>query len=153
MALQSTGYQITATSVTWTGGQSLDSITDNEWTTLTDAIDNSTNKYVMVDLEIKLGSAVFTGTDSLLEVYLVPSVDGTSYGDWTGDVTTDEQQNNQYYVGSVTTTGATEAQVMVLRDVKIPPGLYKYGFRSRLGVAAAASGNSVKWRPHSYTDA
>ena len=107
----------------------------------------------MVDIEIVLGSAAFTGTDSMIEIYLVPSVDGTNYGDWTGNVTTDEQENNKYYVGQVTTSGATAAQRMTLREVKIPPGLYKYGFRSRAGVSLAASGNTVKWRPHSYADA
>jgi hypothetical protein len=153
MTLQSSGYQAAATAVAWASGQDLDSLTDNEWTDLSDAIDNSTNKYVMVDIEIVLGSAAFTGTDSMIEIYLVPSVDGTNYGDWTGNVTTDEQENNKYYVGQVTTSGATAAQRMTLREVKIPPGLYKYGFRSRAGVSLAASGNTVKWRPHSYADA
>lgn len=153
MTLQTSGYQAAASSVAWAAGQDLDSLTDNEWTDLSDAIDNSTNKYIMADLEIVLGSAAFTGTDSLIEIYIVPSVDGTNYGDWTGNVTTDEQENNKYYVGSVTTSGATAAQRMTLRDVKLPPGLYKYGFRSRAGVSLAASGNTVKWRPHSYADA
>lgn len=152
MALKSTGYQAAAASLAWTSGQSLDSLTDNEWTDLSDAVDNTSNKYTVVDLEIALGSAAFTGTDSGIEVYIVPSVDGTNYGDWTGNVTSDEQENNGYFVGFVTTSGATAAQRLTLRNIVIPPGLYKYGFRNRGGVTLAASANTVKWRPHSFED-
>jgi hypothetical protein len=143
------GYLSAAVSVAWAAGQTLDSATDNEWTDLSDAIDNSTNKYPLADLEIVLGSAAFTGTDSIIEVYLVPSVDGTNYADWTGNVTTDEQENDTHLVGEVTTSGATAAQRLTIRDIALPNGLYKYGFRNKSGVALAASGNTVKWRPHS----
>lgn len=143
-----TGYLASATSVAWTSGQSLDSATDNEWTDLSDAIDNSTNKYAFADLEIVLSSAAFTGSDSAIEIYLIPSVDGTNYADWTGNVTTDEQENNKHFIGSLITSGATAAQRMTLRDIELPNGLYKYGFRSRAGVTLG-TGNTVKWRPHS----
>ena len=52
--LQQTGYQSAAVTVVWTSGQDLDSLTDNEWTDESDAIDNSSNKYVFVDLELVL---------------------------------------------------------------------------------------------------
>lgn len=145
------GYKASATSVAWTSGQSLDSLADNEWTDLSDAIDNSTNKYVMADLEIVLGSAAFTGNDSVIEIYLVPSVDGTNYGDWDGNVTTEERENENYRVGAVSTSGATEAQRMCKRGIALPNGLFKFGFRSRAGVTLASSGNTVKYRPWQYT--
>jgi len=144
------GYKAAATAIAWTSGQGLDSLTDNEWTDESDAIDNSTNLYIFADIEIVLASAGFTGTDSGIDIYLIPSVDGTNYGDWTGNVTTDEQENSGYYVGSVTTSGATAAQRLVCRNILLPNGLYKYGFRSRAGVTLASSGNTVKWRPHQY---
>ena len=152
MALKSTGYQTTATAVAWTSGQALASLTNDEWTDLSDEIDNSTNLYTMVDLRMVLGSAAFTGTDSSIEVYIVPSVDGTNYPKWTGNVTTDEQQNNKFFVGTFTTTGATEAQEDAISRVMVPPGKYKYGFRNRSNVSLAASGNTISWRPHSYKD-
>ena len=145
------GYKAAATSVSFTGTQTLASLADNEWTNLSDAIDNSTNKYMLVDLELVLASAAFTGTDSIVEFFLVPSVDGTNYGDWTGNVTTDEQENQQYFVGSVTTSGATAAQRLILRNVVLPDGLYKWGVRNKSGVAFAASANTLKWRPHQVT--
>ena len=153
MALQNTGYQATATAIAWAAGQSLASLTDNEWTDLSDEIDNSTNKYVTADLRLDLGSAAFTGTDSLIECYLVPSVDGTNFGMWAGGATGDEQENNQYFVGSVTTSGATAAQTdLVLRNVVVPPGKYKWGFRNRSNVTLNAT-NTAEWRPHSLQDA
>lgn len=146
---RNTGYLATAQSVAWTSGQSLDSATDNEWTDLTDEIDNSTNKYPFADFELALGSAAFTGSDSAVEVYIVPSVDGTNYPNWTGNVTTDEQENARYFVDSMTTSGATAAQRITGRDFALPQGKFKFGFRNRGNVTLAASGNSFKWRPHS----
>lgn len=146
---QLSGYLASAQSVAWSSGQSLASLTDNEYTDLSDAIDNSTNKYAFADIEIVLASAAFSGTDSAIEISIVPSVDGTNYGQWTGNGTSDEQENNAYSVGSVTTTGTTASQRMTLRDVPLPNGLFKFGFRNRTNVSLAASGNTAKWRPHS----
>ncbi len=144
-----TGYQSAAVSVAWSSGQDFDSLTDDEWTDLSDAIDNTSNLYVTADLELVLGSAAFTGTQSRVDVYIIPSVDGTNYADWTGNVTTEEQENEPYFVGTFVTSAATAAQRLALRDVQIPSGLYKYGFRNKGGVSLAASGNTAKWRPHS----
>ena len=147
--LKQTGYQVTAVVVAWSAGQSLTSLTDNEWTDLSDEIDNSTNLYVFADLELVLGSAAFTGLDSDVEVYLIPSVDGTNYPNWTANVTTDEQENDQHFICSVTTSGATAAQRLAVRNIAIPAGKYKYAVRNKSGVTFAGSGNTLKWRPHS----
>lgn len=148
--LKQTGYQAAAVSVAWAAGQSLDSLTDNEWSNLSDEIDNTTDKYTEVDIEIVLGSAAFTGKDSTIEMFIVRSVDGTNYPTWAGNVTTDEQENDGFYVDVVTTTGTTAAQRMVASNVQVPPGKYKYGFRNLSNVTLAGSGNTVKWRPHSF---
>ena len=147
--LTRSGYLASASSIAWTSGQSLNSLTDNEFTDLSDEVDNSTNKYMYADVEIVLASAAFTGTDSGIEVYLIPSQDGTNYPTWTGNGTTDEQENVGFFVGFVPTTGTTAAQRMVLRDVSLPNGKYKWGFRNRGNVSTASSGNSATWRPHS----
>lgn len=152
MTLKSSGYLVAAQTIAWTSGQDLDSLTDNEWTDLSDAIDNTSNLYTMADIEIVLGSAAFTGSDSVLEIYIVPSVDGTNYPDWTGNVTTDEQENNQYFVGAVTTSGATAAQRLAEEKIPLPPGKFKFGFRNKTNVTLAASGNTAKYRPHSFKD-
>lgn len=147
--LTRSGYLASAATVVWTSGQALDSLTDNEYTDLSDEIDNSTNKYMFADLELVLGSAAFTGADSGIELYLIPSVDGTNYPTWTGNGTTDEQENVGYFVGFMTLTGTTAAQRSVLRDVELPNGKYKFACRNRGNVTLAGSGNTLKWRPHS----
>jgi len=127
----------------------LNSLADNGWSALGTEVDNSSTKYMMADVEIYLASAAFTGTDSTVEVYLVPTVDGTNYPTWTTG-TSDEQENNAYYVGSITTTGTTAVQREVLRSVALPNGKFKWAVRNRGGVAMASSGNTLKWRPWSY---
>lgn len=146
--LTRSGYLTTAAAITWASGQTLASLTDNEYTDLSDEIDNSTNKYMYVDLDISLGSAAFTGTDSGIECYLIPCVDGTNYPTWTGNGTSDEQENDRYFVGFASTTGTTAAQRMAIRDIELPNGKYKWAFRSRANVTMNAT-NTISWRPHS----
>lgn len=144
------GYLATASAVAWSSGQALASLTDNEYTDLTDEIDNSTNLYMMADWELVLASAVFTGTDSGIEIYLVKSVDGTNYPTWTGNGTSDEQENTPYYVGFAPTTGTTAAQRITGGPIMLPSGKYKFAFRNRGNVTLASSGNSFSWRPLSF---
>jgi len=147
------GYQAAEAAISFTGTRTLVSLANEEWTDLSDEIDNSTNKYIMVDLRIVLASAAFTGTDSLIEVFLVPSVDGTTYPTWTGDGIVAEQENQVFYVNSAPTTGTTAAQNMVMRNITLPNGKYKWGVRNRTNIALAASGNTIYWRPHGFSTA
>lgn len=147
------GYKEAAQSVSFTGTQTLASLADGEWCSLSDEIDNSSLKYLFADFELVLASAAFTGTDSVVELYLVPSVDDTNYPDWTDNVTTDEQENNAHYVGSFTTSGATAAQRLALRSVAMPAGKFKLGVRNNSGVAFAASGNTLKYRRWNWASA
>ena len=144
------GYKAAATAIAWTSGQALNSLSNNEWTDLSDEIDNSTNKYMLYDLEIYLASAAFTGATSRVDIYLLASVDGTNYPNWTGNVTTAEPENEQYRVDTVFTSQATEAQRMVSLRIPVPNGKHKFAFRNRTGVALAASANTAKYRPHQF---
>lgn len=148
------GYQAAATAVTWTSG-GLASLATNTYSGLSDEIDNSTTKYTHVDLYMELGSAAFTGAGSGIEIYLVPSVDGTNYPTWTGAVSTDETENMPHFVGFVATSASTAAQKMTLRGVELPAGKFKFAVRNRGGVGLNASGNALYWRPYGYisTDA
>lgn len=142
------GYLAAAAAVVFSGTQQINSLTDNEYTDLSDELDNTTPKYELVDLYLELGSAAFTGADSGAEVYLVPSVDGTNYPTWVGNTTTDQQTNGQFLVGVMPLAAATQAQKAVLRGVPLPNGKYKYALRSRANVTLAGSGNTLYWRPH-----
>lgn len=152
--LKLSGYLAAAQTVAWTGAtQKIDSLTDNEWTDLSDEIDNSTNKYAYADLDLALGSAAFTGTDAGIEVYIVPTVDGTNYPDWSGNATTDAPEQSHYFVTFLPIKAATAARRVVSssqQDVALPQGKFKFGLRSRANVTLAASSNTLTWRPKSY---
>lgn len=149
--LKLSGYFAAAAALAWTTGQALDSLTDNEFTDVTDEIDNSTNKYFSADIYLDLASAAFTGTDAGIEVFLIPNVDGTNYPTWTGNGTTDAPENMAFYVGFVPLKAATQAQDGVLLNIELPSGKYKWAFRNRGNVTLAATGNTAYWRPHSYS--
>jgi hypothetical protein len=147
------GYLASAVTIAWTAAtQKIDSLTDNEWTDLSDEIDNSTNKYAMADLDLVLGSAAFTGTDSGIEVYVVPTVDGTNYPTWSGNATTDAPEQQHYFVRFLPLKATTAAQRVTTAaegPINMPQGKFKFGIRSRANVALAASGNTLYYRPHS----
>ena len=152
--LKLSGYLATAQTVAWTGAtQKIDSLVDNEWTDLSDEIDNSTNKYAFADLDLVLGSAAFTGSDSGIEVYIVPTVDGTNYPDWSGNATADAPEQAHYFVAFLPLKASTSAKRVVSSSqgpIELPQGKFKFGIRSRANVALASSGNTLYWRPKSY---
>lgn len=149
--LKLAGYLAAEAAIVFSGTQQLASLADNEYTDLSDEIDNSTNLYEAVDLRFVIASAAFTTpADCGMEVFLIPTVDGTNYPTWTGNTTTDQAHNGPFFVGYVPFTGTTSAQACVLREVYLPNGKYKWAVRSRANVALAASGNTIYWRPHSH---
>lgn len=147
------GYLATAATVSFTGTQTLTSLTDNEWTSLSDEIDNSTNKYPYADLDLVLGSAAFTGADAGMEIYIVPTIDGTNYPDWTDNVTTDAPEQTHYGVAFLPLKASTAARRVVSSSqsaIELPQGKFKFGVRSRANVTLAGSGNTLYYRPKSY---
>lgn len=148
--LKLTGYLTTEAAIVFAGTQQLDSLADNEWTDLSNEIDNSTNKYPYVDLRIALASITPTGTDAGLEIYLVPTVDGTAYPTWTGNSTSDAPENQLFYVGFAPLKASAMAQAAVLMNVALPNGKYKWGARNRANVALAADAGDIYWRPWGY---
>jgi plasmid stabilization system protein ParE len=147
------GYLATAITVAFNGTQVLNSLTDNEWTSLSDEIDNTTNKYPYCDIDLVLGSAAFATPDCGIEVYFVPTVDGTNYPDWSDNATTDFPENMHYYVAFLPVKASTSAKRIVSSsqsDIEFPQGKFKVGIRSRANVNIAGSGNTLYLRPKSY---
>jgi hypothetical protein len=148
------GYLASAVAVVFSGTQQINSLTDNEWTNLSDEIDNSTNLYPYCDLDLVLGSAAFTGTDSGIEVYIVQTVDGATYPDWTGDTTSDAPEQQHYYAAFLPLKATTAARRVVSSSqqiIELPQGKFKFGVRSRANVTLASSGNTLYYRPKSYS--
>ena len=128
----------------------LNSLADNGWSALSAPINNSVVRYQLMDIEVNLGSVAFTGPDSAIDIYLVPSLDDTNYPTYVETGAADEQENNQYYIGSVVLSGATGAQRHVLRYVACTTGFFKIGIRNRGNVGLAATGNTVTYRRYGY---
>ena len=152
--LKNSGYLASAVTVAWTGAtQKIDSLVDNEWTDLSDEVDNTSTKYAFADLDLVLGSAAFTGTDAGIEVYIVQTVDGTNYPDWTGNGTSDAPEQMHYAAAFLPLKASTAARRVVSasqQEVALPQGKFKLGLRSRANVTLAASGNTLYFRPKSY---
>jgi len=149
--LKQAGYFTTEAALAFNGTKKLNSCGDNEYTDLSDEIDNSTNLYELADLRAVIASKAFTlPADCGIEIYLIPTEDGTTYPTWVGNISADTVSNNQFYVGYIPFTGATGAQAGVLLDVALPSGKYKWAVRNRGNVALETSGNTIYWRPHSH---
>jgi hypothetical protein len=151
--LKLSGYLASAVAFVFSGTQQINSLTDNEWTDLSDEVDNSTNKYAYCNLDLVLGSAAFTGTDAGIEVYIVPTVDGTNYPDWSGNATTDAPEQTHYFATFLPLKASTAAKRVVsssLGPIEMPQGKFKVGIRNRGNVTLAASGNTLYYRPMSY---
>lgn len=153
MGTSATRYATAAVAVTGPMDTDLDGLLNDEWTSESDEVDNSVTGYPMMDLELQLASAAFTGADSAVEVYVIPLIDASTYPDWGGaDATADRQENQVYYRGAFRTSGTTAAQRLTLERIHMPPGKFKFGIRSRANVTLG-TGNTLSYRPyqHSYT--
>lgn len=82
--------------------------------------------------------------DTCVDLYLVRSADGTNYED--GDASLRPAADS--YAGCFQVRAVTSAQRMVIRDVPMPPGLYKAVIWNNVGQTMAASGNTLKVRTH-----
>ena len=154
--LKLSGYLAAAQTVAWTGAtQKIDSLLNDEWTDLSDEIDNSTNKYAYVDLYLELGAATWDLTDAGIEVYIVPTVNGTNYPDWSGNTTVDAPEQSHYFVAFLPikdSNSSVAAKVVTSSQgaIELPNGKFKFGIRNRGNVTLAATGNTLYWRPRSY---
>lgn len=106
------------------------------------AIDNSTALDVYGDVELVLAAqGVARSAGSTIVVYMLASADGTNYPDL------NEVTAEPWAVFAL--DAAVTARRVVMRDRSLPPGLYKLFARNNTGQALAATGNTVKIRPHS----
>ncbi len=152
MAYRTTGYQASAQTIAFNGTQTIDSLTDGEYTDESDAIDNSSSKYAMADFYLDLASVAYTA-EGTINLYILPTVDGTNYPTWTGNTATAQDENEQYHVGSMTTPDATSVFDGVVRNVVLPVGKFKVAVKNDSGVTLGSSGNTLYYRPHSVEDA
>lgn len=149
--VRNTGYQ--AAAQTALNDTELGALANATWSSLSAEQDPTLSGYMFMDIEVSLASLTPTGADAAIEIYVVPTLDGTNYPNFTESGTADEQENAPYFVGSVPLSLDAEAQRQVLEGVRVPTGPFKIGVRNQSNDALASSGNTVKWRPWSYKSA
>lgn len=93
--------------------------------------DGVTELDMLADLELVLASLT-PGTAPYVEIWCVPSVDSTNYGD-TGVL-----------VASMTITTGVGAKREIIFDVPVPIKDHKWKLVNRAGVALGATGNTLK---------
>lgn len=135
-----TGYKEAAVTIFTT---ELNSLADGA-NKLSAAFDNSSNKYLFEDVVLLAKSVTTPTADAHAKLYILPAVDGTNYAEGTDAI--DPRDSNEVYTLQIRAAAADQYQVF--RGVLIPPGLYKYLFMSEIGVAMAATLNTLKRRPY-----
>jgi len=115
--------------------------TNGSISTASAAIDNSTALDLYDDLTLTLATQSARSAGATVSVHMVQAVDGTNYDD--------VEATCGQLVAVFPLDAATTARQCTVRDVPIPPGLFKYFVKNNTGQAFAASGNLLERRPHS----
>lgn len=95
---------------------------------------------LFADLELAVDFVTAPTAGSVVEVYLLPSIDGTVYPDGSTSIL----PQSSLYVGGFAVRNTTAAQVMVLRGVALPPGSYKYLVQNTTNQAFPATGSTLR---------
>jgi hypothetical protein len=119
----------------------LDSLANGAYSSASGAIDNTTDLALYDDLELNLDLTATPTANSVVEVFLVPSVDGTNYAD-------SGTPARNLLAGAFILQATSAAQRLAVRGVPLPPGLFKYVARNNCGQAFPASGTTIKRRPY-----
>ena len=95
---------------------------------------------LFADLELAVDFVTAPTAGTVIELYLLPSIDGTVYPDGSTTIT----PQSSLYVGGFAVRNTTAAQVMVLRGVALPPGKYKYLAQNTTNQAFPATGSVLR---------
>lgn len=120
------------------------------WSAASSAIDNTSTLYPYMDLEFYLaGSSANLSTGAYASVYLLPSVDGTTYADGSSSVAAQPE----LMVATFTLrSGISSAQRAVATQVPLPPASFKLILFWYPGGTQTISANStLKYRRYNLT--
>lgn len=140
------GYQAASSNVLTT---ELNSLADGNVCALSSAVDNSSALLKYADFQLDLASLSITSVTAFVSLFIVPTVDGTNYPDFSSGAFAN--YHGQYYAATLAVKAVTATAVRAnVSKIPLPPGLFKVGARSGLGVSMASSGNTLAIR--SYAD-
>ena len=111
---------------------------------LSSAYDNSSDKHLFMTFKLNLAATAARTAGATVSLWVLPAIDGTNYDDAIIEAFPD---------AVFPLDAATTARQRTVRDVPIPPSLFKTVVRANMGQAFAASGSTVKGRAHSVVTA
>lgn len=111
---------------------------------ISSALDNTAMLALFDDLELNVTFASAPTAGTVVELYVVPSIDGTNYADGSTSVL----PQSSLYVGGFAVRAVTTAQRMHIRGVTLPPGLFKYAVQNTTNQAFPASGSTLVRNPY-----
>ena len=107
--------------------------------------DNTSNRYFYAEFELVLASVDLSAqTNPAVELYLVPSYDGTNYADTGTDASTTVYPPAQYLVCVLGVASTSAAHRAVSAHVMIDPVKYTPVVINKTGAALGATLNTLK---------
>lgn len=140
----------TPTSIATALGTELNNLANGAYSAASAAIDNSSTKHLYMALELNLASLTPGAANTGCSVYLIPSVDGTNYGDGGGAVVPGPETYLCCFAALSTGAGA---KLRTMAGLPVPPLLFKLVLLNGSGVALAASGSTLEYRLYSEQSA
>lgn len=108
-------------------------------------IDNTTNRYLYAEFELVLASVDLSAqVNPAVELYLVPSYDGTNYADTGTDASTTILPPSQYLVAVMGVAITSAAHKAVSPHILIDPIKYTPVVINKTGAALGATLNTLK---------
>lgn len=123
-------------------GTELNSLANAAYSAASAAIDNRTTKHLYMGLELALASLTPGASNTGCSVYLLPSVDGSTYPDGGGAVVPGPETYLCCFAALSTAAGA---KLRTMAGIPIPPLLFKLVLLNDTGVALAASGSTLDY--------
>lgn len=119
------------------------SLANNANSTASSAFDNSSSLELFADFELILAAqGVARSVGAYVALFACISIDGGSQYAAANEITAK-------LIAAFPLDAATTARRVVVTDVPIPPGFLLFFVRNVTGQVFAASGTSLRWRPHS----
>jgi len=116
--------------------------------------DNTTNRYFYAEFELILASVDLSAqTNPAVELYMVPSYDGTNYADTGTDASTTVYPPAQYLVAVLGVAETSAAHRAVSPHIMMDPLKYTPVVINKTGAALAATGNTLKSKYYTVTTA
>ncbi len=132
----------------------LNSLADDTVNVGTVLPDNTSNRYFYAEFELVLTSVDLSAQyNPAVELYLVPSYDGTNYADTGTDASSTVYPPSQYLVSVMGVAETSAAHRAVSPHVILYPLRYTPVCINKTGAALASSGNTLKSKYYTATTA